>query len=118
MADSATEPDASAFRHHDQQLDHVDLVVAGEGEFHAFGGLLDRGLTTASPDRTRTLYGGTVAAEFGPLWQKAFRRSLIDEGLCRQVVNRQVRCTPGETNQKEPEAAARRRKLADTARRA
>lgn len=36
------------------------------------------------------LYGHTEAAEFGPLAVKALREELIDDGLCRGVVNQRV----------------------------
>jgi integrase len=38
--------------------------------------------------RFATLYGELPAAEFGPLKLKAFRQSLIDDGLSRNYVNR------------------------------
>ena len=40
--------------------------------------------------RLRKAYGRTAAAEFGPLRLKAFRQTLITEGLSRGVVNRTV----------------------------
>jgi integrase len=40
--------------------------------------------------RLRKTYGRTLAAEFGPLKLKAFRQSLVDEGLSRGVVNRSI----------------------------
>lgn len=38
----------------------------------------------------RQLYGNTKASEFGPKALKAVRQYMIDEGLCRGVVNRRV----------------------------
>jgi integrase len=40
--------------------------------------------------RFRKAYGRTIAAEFGPLRLKAFRQTLIAEGLSRGVVNRTI----------------------------
>ncbi len=36
------------------------------------------------------LYGHTLVREFGPLALKAIRQRLIDDRLCRKVVNRRV----------------------------
>jgi integrase len=38
----------------------------------------------------RRLYGGTLAADFGPLKLKAVRQALIDSGLCRKTVNQRI----------------------------
>jgi integrase len=40
--------------------------------------------------RFKKLYGRTLAVEFGPLKLKAFRQSLVDEGLSRGVINRTI----------------------------
>jgi len=40
--------------------------------------------------RLRRAYGETLAKEFGPLKLKAFRQTLIDKGLARSNVNRQI----------------------------
>ena len=39
---------------------------------------------------TRELYGHTLVREFGPLALKAIRQRMIDEKLCRTVMNRRV----------------------------
>lgn len=53
--------------------------------------------TTSEPEHFRlalrplvSLYGRTKAAEFGPLKLRAVRQKLIDQGLCRTHINRQV----------------------------
>jgi hypothetical protein len=38
----------------------------------------------------RRLYGHTLAREFGPLALKAIRQGMIDEGLCRNEVNKRT----------------------------
>jgi len=38
----------------------------------------------------RRLYGSTPACEFGPKALKAVRQSMVDQGLCRTLINRRV----------------------------
>lgn len=38
----------------------------------------------------RALYGSTIASEFGPLKLKAVRQHLIDQGLCRKLINSRI----------------------------
>jgi hypothetical protein len=38
----------------------------------------------------RDLYASTPASEFGPKWLQAVRQHMVEEGLCRNVVNHRI----------------------------
>jgi len=50
-------------------------------------GIVKRALTTL-----RELYGHRPASEFGPLALQAVRQKIVDSGVCRDYVNKQVTC--------------------------
>ena len=70
----------AAFKHHAKTY-YVDIDGKPTSELATYETLTKR---------LAKLYGRTLAAEFGPLRLKAFRQSLIDEGLSRGVVNRTI----------------------------
>jgi hypothetical protein len=78
------------------QLTIVELLVAFLR--HAGGYYVDADGTPTSElasfntlvQRLRPMYGRSSVADFGPLKLKAFRQSLIDEGLSRGVINRSI----------------------------
>ena len=46
----------------------------------------------AAAKTLKALYGPTPAAEFGPIAFKAVRHAMIEEGLCRNVINQRASC--------------------------
>jgi hypothetical protein len=46
----------------------------------------------AAAKTLKALYGATVAVEFGPIAFKAVRLAMIEEGLCRNVINQRASC--------------------------
>jgi integrase len=46
----------------------------------------------AAAKTLKALYGTTVAVEFGPIAFKAIRLAMIEEGLCRNVINQRASC--------------------------
>jgi integrase len=66
---------------------------------HAEGYYVKDGQPTTQLDRVsrslcvvREMYGHTKAAEFGPLALKTVRQKMIEQGLCRRVINQRIGC--------------------------